>query len=293
MILEAIRGIKENEDFQIETFESRKCIAIADKILARCQTHIFKRFAIVLFCMLISCLKSKRLSLIKNQELIWIQFHDLRTSLKFRTKWEELFQAFVNEPAFPGFIQYATRRALQNLIKLAYQLDGSMCDTTDHAGQISSLECEALRYVAGYVCRKIREQIKSSSSLKNKDMLLLLLSRLKEDANDNDHDSWIARIDRGGLWHVSEGMFILFYIMEEEVRHYYTIYLPENSDHKKAIILNALLDNDDLLHKWAQITTGEDENVTSDLLKQIIQLHLTIRGFAFARSCLELYKRHL
>ena len=138
--------------------------------------------------MLISCLKSKRLSLIKNQELIWIQFHDLRTSLKFQTKWEELFQAYVNKPAFPGFIQYATRRALQNLIKLAYQLDGSMCDTTDHPGQISSLECEALRYVARYVCRKIREQIKSSSSLKNKDMLLLLLSRLKEDANDDDHD---------------------------------------------------------------------------------------------------------
>ena len=80
--------------------------------------------------------------------------------------------------------------------------------------------------------------------------------------------------------------------MEEKVRHYYTIYLPENSDHKKAIILNALLDNDDLKHQWAQIATGEDENVTSDLLKQIIQLYLTIRGFAFARSCLELYKRH-
>ena len=56
-------------------------------------------------------------------------------------------------------------------------------------------------------------------------------------------------------------MFILFYIMEKEVRHYYTIYLPENSDHKKAIILNALLDYDDLKHQWAQITTGEDENV--------------------------------
>ena len=70
------------------------------------------------------------------------------------------------------------------------------------------------------------------------------------------------------------------------------LYTYLKTDHKKAIILNALLDNDDLKHQWAQITTGEDENVTSDLLKQIIQLYLTIRGFAFARSCLELYKRH-
>ena len=34
-------------------------------------------------------------------------------------------------------------------------------------------------------------------------------------------DSWMKRIDRGGLWH--EGIYVLFYAIEEIIRQHFTV----------------------------------------------------------------------
>ena len=38
---------------------------------------------------------------------------------------------------------------------------------------------------------------------------------------------------RGGLWHVNENTFTLFFIIEVEIRHHFTECVPENNDEKK------------------------------------------------------------
>ena len=50
---------------------------------------------------------------------------------------------------------------------------------------------------------------------------------------NNDEGHWIDRIDRGGLWHVNENTFTLFFIIEVEIRHHFTERVPENNDEKK------------------------------------------------------------
>ena len=100
-------------------------------------------------------------------------------------------------------------------------------------------------------------------------------------------------IDRGGLWQINDDIFSLFVIMEEEIRQK----LTKDSASKfkegtKTEILVGLMQNEELLFQWCVVvrTTVNDDS-SPVLLRQIAELYLTVRGFAFATSCLELYKQ--
>jgi hypothetical protein len=72
-------------------------------------------------------------------------------------------------------------------------------------------EQSALRYVAGYVVRKIHEKYKSESA-RDEAMFLLSLNEKTVQA----HESWIDTVDRGGL---SDETYCLFCAMEEVCCH--------------------------------------------------------------------------
>ena len=284
----------ESDDFKIPSLEARKTIEISQKVSEWSTTHssTFVRFAVTFICMLTSCLNSKQSMLIVSQESIWQRFHALRTSEDFTKKWDEFFASSVSERSFPSFTQYVSRKILHRIIEISYDID---CLEHVEFQHISSLECEALRYVAGYVCRKIQDQVKASSDGK-KEAILLCLSELQKEMSvddiNNDEGHWIDRIDRGGLWHVNENTFTLFFIIEVEIRHHFTERVPENNDEKKEKILHSLYMDEDLQHHWAQmLSTIHHENIRLMLLQRIIHLYVTIRGFAFTNSCLELYKQ--
>ena len=56
--------------------------------------------------------------------------------------------------------------------------------------------------------------------------------------------------------------------------------------------MNAIYRNDDVILQWKQLASHIDENSSAYLLQKITSLYLTIRGHAFAKSCIELYKQH-
>ena len=65
---------------------------------------------------------------------------------------------------------------------------------------LKSEEENALRYVTGYVCRKVRVNLESSS-IPNKDDMNLCVMELSGDEMDEDRgtDEWTNLTDRGGL----------------------------------------------------------------------------------------------
>ena len=297
-MVKAVSTIIDSDDFKISSSEAKKCIETASQVLAWSKHHssAFTRFSTSLFCMLSACFNSKSHSLPIIQESIWERFHELRTSALFFRKWEEFLSSSVSEPAIPAFIQYVSRKVLEELMKQGFQFNHSPLQSGESSTTtvISSIECDALKYVAGYVCRKVCTQIKSST-INGKDSMVQFLSnfRTDDDSDEDDvEDDWIHRIDRGGLWHVGETMYMVFYIMEEEIRHHFTLeLLPENEERKKKI-LSALYSNVDLQQQWERLAMDYlDEKEKSHLLNQIIRLYVTVRGFAFANSCLELYKQ--
>ena len=49
--------------------------------------------------------------------------------------------------------------------------------------------------------------------------------------------------------------------------------------------------NEDLMFQWTLMTANADESIGMEFLLQISELYLTVCGFAFTSSCLELYKQ--
>ena len=56
------------------------------------------------------------------------------------------------------------------------------------------------------------------------------------------------------------------------------------------IRLSAVMCSEDVLFQWCLLTADADNANGKDLLQMIVKLYITIRGFSFASSCVELLK---
>lgn len=98
-----------------------------------------------------------------------------------------------------------------------------------------------------------------------------------------------------GLWHVSDTTYVFFAIVEEVTRHFFTTcQLDRLSSHEnpKKEMVNYLLQDGDILFQGSLLTTSLPGSLESTLLDKVVQLYVTIRGFAFATSCMEMFKQH-
>ena len=59
-----------------------------------------------------------------------------------------------------------------------------------------------------------------NSSLAHKEAVILFICDLSGDEWDEEQETeeWTNAIDRGGLWHVSDSTYLIFYLMEKEIR---------------------------------------------------------------------------
>lgn len=58
----------------------------------------------------------------------------------------------------------------------------------------------------------------------------------------------------------------------------------------KESLQSDIMQNQDVLFQWSWMAASVDETVGTMALRRIVELYTTIRGFAFASSCIELYK---
>ena len=109
-----------------------------------------------------------------------------------------------------------------------------------------------------------------------------------EMSEDGGTETWLNMVDRGGLWHVNDQTYGLFVSMEELARQYFC-----TSERATAIkiIQDSILKSNDLLFQWSLISADSDDDVASTVLFEIVKLYTTIRGFAFAKTCMEQYKQ--
>ena len=120
-----------------------------------------------------------------------------------------------------------------------------------------------------------------------------MIRSIKEMLNgdvDDSSDAWLKMIDRGGLWHINDKVYAVFTIMEEHIRYYYST-THDELESSKQLLVDELLKNDDLLFEWLFCSSQMDNETGMLLLKYIVELYVTVRGFAFASSCVELYKQ--
>ena len=98
-------------------------------------------------------------------------------------------------------------------------------------------------------------------------------------------------MDRGGLIHVSDTIFSFFAAMELIVKLHYQADNPLLSNGLKDRIVTTVQEDEDVLFYWSLVSSNWVEEATQSLFSLIVQHWITIRGFSFASSFVEEYKK--
>lgn len=166
---------------------------------------------------------------------MWEAFHQLRTASSFRGLWKEFVMSATRKIPSQIFYQHVTDHMLKSLVKMKYNLSES-ADCSNNT-PLTREEENSLRYVAGYICKKVKER--------KEDILLSLMELNGDEDGERGTEDWVNSLDRGGLWHVSDTTYSLFYAMEEEVRSHFTPTAAMN-EQMKDLVANAILENDEV-----------------------------------------------
>ena len=286
----AVESILNEPRFQFDTPAARRAYKLATIFVEK--STVYKEsivdFARVLEEELKTCFITTHRTKHLKQEKMWGEYHKLRTSEDFATKWQSFLNHLENTemPPCAAFIQHITHEVFKKMIQVEYPLPAP---TNKTLPLLTDIEVNALRYVAGYVCRTLHDRLKSSNA-EGKEVMVLYLSDLNGSDKSGDGEEWINAINRGGLWQVNEDVFQTFMIIEEIVREELCLEKCVYET-KKAQIIQKVVTNDDVLHQWSFCMSDAGENVSNAILHKVVELYITIRGFAFASSCVELYKQ--
>ena len=198
---------------------------------------------------------------------------------------------YLSLSAQPLFYQYVTEKIFQEMIQITFRTHkASIASSTTE--ELTYEEANALRYVAGYVCFKIRKNISSSSHPMKDKILFCLMDLCDEDDAPAYPSDWINAIDRGGLVRVSENTCLLFHSIEQVVRSMYNRATMETmTDGIKQRLSEAVMADDDVMFYWCLLSVEIEDAEGEEQLKVIVNLFITVRGFSFAKSVMEMYKQ--
>lgn len=228
-----------------------------------------------------------------QRDKVWESYFYIRSQETFTNRWTVFLCGANSSTGTPVLYQHLTDIIFQELLREKYSVSANDCDS-ERPGPLTVNEVNVLRYVAGYVCRHLRKKIEASSHPLKEDMVLCLMTMVKDksDTSSGPCEEWTDLVDRGGLWHVQENTHSFFLCLEEEIRPLLPSLLSETD--RKEKIINELSTNEDVLFYWLIVGADfeeDDERVHTELLKRIIELFVTIRGFSCASGWLEKYKQ--
>ena len=226
-----------------------------------------------------------------EREMMLGSFHKLRTSMAFKNLWATSVSKLTTKALSTDFYQHVTHQLFKELIKRKFSPASTTAEATIQP--LTKVEENTLRHFAGYVCRTVKTELESCTNT-NKEAMIFCIMELSGDEEDEERgtEDWVNLIDRGGLWHISDKAYRLFYAIEEEVRCYLA---PEQAgqmdEGTKEKILSGILNSDDVLFQWTMFGPELDNKTGKELLERIAKLYVTCRGFSFASSFVEKYKQ--
>ena len=135
------------------------------------------------------------------------------------------------------------------------------------------------------------KKIAKSSNPAKQCIMLCLDDMLQSETEDHESDNWIKLVDRGGLNHVSNVMYMAIVSMELEVQKQ----LQQDStltSKFKTKLTECLLDSEDVMFFWSIVAAPWEsgDEMEMKLLGMVIDMWLTIRGFSYASDWMEKLK---
>ena len=105
---------------------------------------------------------------------------------------------------------------------------------------------------------------------------------------------WSSKVNRGGLFEINDTSYALFREIELCIRDRLRSTLASSTVHQgtKDQLLKEAFEDVDVQLYWSLLSVDiESSSDADELLKEIIELWLTIRGFSIAGQLMEVYKK--
>lgn len=162
----SVQSLQADKSFSVPSPANLKAVEIASALTTwfECPDSqpTTNMFATVLCTRLCACFSTKHTSHLVKREKLWRSFHRLRSSATFRNDWRKFLESSVGKQAHPAFHQHVTMAIFKKLVEVEFPLPPT--DSIEHPDRpLTFEEKNALRFVAGYVCRKVRTSLERSS----------------------------------------------------------------------------------------------------------------------------------
>lgn len=284
----ACSSILNDESFMIPGEGTELCVRMSKSLIALLGTpsQCCVQFARWLIGELKDILeKCKRKNGLFNQEKLWSAFHQTTISTSFEEEWAT-FLISVGLAKEPLFYQQITDEVFNLLIKQKIKIPYNESQLEEYEDTLTFEEENAVRYVGGYILRVLKRQTLDS------DVVKILEEFIEEDKENQDKNTWVATVDRGGLVMITEEAYQLFYAIETCVRRYLNISnVTEMNDGFRKHITDCTMNDDNVLFYWSLAGQDEYDKTCECCLFKLVEKWVTIRGFSFAKNLLELYKQ--
>lgn len=162
---------------------------------------------------------------------------------------------------------------------------------------LSLIELNALRYFAGYICKKIINLI-NKTKINNKRDMLLFMTDICSIGNSHDDETeesqlWINIRNRGGLYHINADAFQLFVEIETELQKVMNLRNISKLPNQAATV-EQIKTTESVVSSWKTLTQNYAElnfEAIDTLLLNIVEEFISVRGKYFADSLIEAYKK--
>lgn len=217
-----------------------------------------------------------------KREKMWSAFHQLRIK-ELNKLWQDL-HGFPK--LSPLVYQYVNQKLYMDLI--SSHLSATVDDSPIEIPPLTVDEENILRYVAGYVPYKMLKRYEKNPSM-NSAGVIECLSAMAVNGDESGFfeytTQWIARVNRGGLYEINDNTYTFFTEIEVRVRKQLFIAFDRKATDEdlRESIIDSVASDEDVQFYWTILSVDiESEDQATLVLKQIIGLWLTIRGFSIA-----------
>ena len=234
-------------------------------------------------------------------ERMWAGYQQLVTSENFLILWCTLLNSSKEDKFLPLFSQVVTRKLMDEVVQVAFPMQEVGTEELQQ-GTLKADEEQALRYAAGYVPMKLQKKYKKQTDNPTAIKYVEFLSDMHEGDDEGAGSSadvdflqytklWVEKVSRGGLFSINNDSYLLFRAMELTVRQVLdikkislqpTVQLGKN-------IIEKIMNDPGVMAHWSCLLS-QSVVLESDLLQQIADKWVSIRGHSFAGTFIEQYQ---
>ena len=227
-------------------------------------------------------------------EKCWSQFHSLRVSVLPKL-WSDLLNLCGLDSkeqndrlVFQSLLQAMFERELKKFLSTS-----ATSSTARDPPEITPDEQAIIMWASGYVPLSLIRRYKKSKSSKAVSFVQCLRNMdvgvYEEDFCDYARH-WFDINNRGGAFEMNNTAFTLFLQLEQLVRAYLLTLQPHTQANKLDAIVDEIRRDRSVDFHWSKLSVDLSKEDSSELLGEVINLWMTMRGYSIAGAWQEQYK---